>query len=98
MITCILFIVFAVESSAAGKSCDSYPDFSLMSTKTDYELIANVTNYAQYSVESKIKKKNCIYIFFVFCLNNLSIPFETVKLLVFGICRDTVFDIQAKRL
>ncbi len=38
--------------------CSEYPDFRYMSRKTDYILVANITNFDQYIVDGMIDSLN----------------------------------------
>jgi hypothetical protein len=38
---------------SADQICNGYPDFRLMSRRTDYDLVRNRTHYEQFAVKGK---------------------------------------------
>ncbi len=45
--------------------CNQYPDFKLMNTKTDYDLVGNITNFDEFNLKSTLYYQNVKYFNFI---------------------------------
>lgn len=68
--TFLLLSLLVIHLTALQTSCDADTRYKLMSSKTEYSLVANVTNFDDYKIEGKkilLILKNYLYAVYFKC-------------------------------